>query len=287
MPDTQSAKASYRRLCPISGPVLGRIARDYWHVTGLGVVLLAGFHWLFVTFLPLYNMRYKLAYIKRMPEIVKAMIGPDLMAIISTTGIGSFAYVHPVSLIVVFGFAILLSSGTISGQIDRGTIDLVLSTPLSRKKFMFTSILAALASGALLIAAMLLGTWIGVKHVGVKLREPYQYGLIVVCAVNLYAAYVVVLGYSTFFSAVSTLRGSAVGWSCAVSLVVYLLHFLAEWWEPIKRISFLGPLHYFRPIKIVAGNYDPTNDILLLTGTGVALLILAVVCSTRRDITVV
>lgn len=242
---------------------------------------------MWVTFLPVYDMKYKLGYIRKWPEVFKAIIGPDIMDLISITSIGSLSYIHPMTLMGLLGFAVLLPSGVIVGQIDRGTIDLVLATPLSRRKFMATTILTGCLGGAILVGAMLLGTWIGIQHTAGELAEPYQYGRIVTCAINLYTVYLVALGYSTFFSAISTIRGWAVGFGCAMGIVVYLLHFLSEWWELVRKISFLGPLYYYRPIKIVTGHYDPTGNMLLLTGAAAALLLLGTVCFTRRNIAVV
>jgi len=287
MDDTPGEKLSWTRFLPVSRTLLGRICKDYCAITVLGAAVLIGFHWLFVTFLPLYDVKYKLTLVRRMHGFLKAMIGQDFMEIISTTGIGSFAYLHPISLAVLFGFAILLPTGTIVGQIDRGTIDLILSRPVSRRKFMATSIVAGLIVGAIMVGAMLLGSYIGSISVHDKLHQPYLYSRIVTCAVNLYVLYLVALGYSTLFSAITTIRSSAVGWAFSLSLGTYMLHFLAQWWEPIKKISFVGPLYYFRPIKIAAGNYDPTQDIFLLAAAALILLCLAVICFTRRDIVIV
>jgi len=276
---------SWTRFCPVSGTLFARICKDYWIIAALGVSILISFHWIFVTFLPRYDMRYKLVYIRRMPEILKAMIGKDLLDIATTTGLGSFAYLHPMTLAVLLGFAVLLPSGLIVGQIDRGTIELVLSTPLSRKKFMFTTVVAGGVAGVVLVAGMLLGTWLGVKHT--ELREPYNFGRIVICAVNLYAIYLVALGCSTFFSAVSTIRSWAVGWAFGLCLVAYLIHFTSEWWGWVRKISFLGPLYYYHPIKIATGQYDPSRDIMCMVAASVVLFVVSIVWFSRRDIAVV
>ena len=45
------------RWIPFSVPLWGRIWRDYWYLTIICGATLAGFHWLVVTFLPMYDMR--------------------------------------------------------------------------------------------------------------------------------------------------------------------------------------------------------------------------------------
>lgn len=276
---------SRSRYSPISGVVFARMLKDYWAVTALAAALLTSFHWLFVTFLPAYDMRYRLTYIRRLPPIIKGMIGQDLIEIISTTSLGSFAYLHPVTLAVMIGYAILLPSGMIVGQIDRGTIELVLSAPLSRKKFMFTTIAGGWIGGAILIAAALLGTWLGVRYT--ELNQPYHMQRIALCAVNLYAVYLLAFALSCLFSTVTRIRSYAVGWAFGLSMSAYLLHFLAEWWTWVQKIAFVGPLHYYRPIKIAAGRHDPTYDILVVIAAAVVFQMISMICFSRRDIAVV
>lgn len=277
----------YRKYCPISGPMFARICKDYWLILSLGAALSISFHWLFVTFLPMYNMRYRLQLVRRAAPILKAMIGEDINDIISTTSLGAFAYLHPISLAILIGFGILLPTGLIVGPIDRGTIELVLATPLSRKKYMATTIVAGLLGGLILTGAMLMGSWIGILRTQQELPQPYHLSRIIMVVVNLFSIYVLVLGVSAFLSAISSIRGWVVGWAFGLTLVAYLLHFLAEWWEWVRTISFVGPMYYYHPIKIAVGKYDPTRDIVVIAAAGVIFLILSVIAFCRRNIAVV
>jgi ABC-2 type transport system permease protein len=274
------------RFLPLSLPLWGRIWRDFWYITLICAGTVFSFHWIVITFLPNYNMRYRLSYIRQLPAFVKAMIGQDLMDVITLTSIDAFAYLHPISLAILIAFAVMLPSWVLVGQIDSGTIELILATPVSRKKILGTTVLAGMVGGAFLVGAMLLGTWIGVQRT--RLPEHFYFERIVVCAINLYAMYLVMLGAAVFFSAVTSLRGMAVGWSIGVCVGAYLLHFLAEWWLFVKKIAFLGPLYYFRPIKIATGHYDSLySDVaVLLVAAGVLFLVSAVWFS-KRDIAVV
>ncbi len=272
------------RFSPIIAPLWWRICKDYWLLVSACIAALFSFHWLFVTFLPLYGEKYRIIRsMRRLPKFMRGIIGDDVFHITSTTSLGSFAYLHPISLTILMSFAIILSSWTIAGQIDRGTMDLILSTPRPRWKYAFTSIFAGLLGGALLIGSMLLGTWIGVQRTA--LPEPYHYNRIILCAANLYALYIVVLGVGMFLSSISSIRSWAVGWGIAISVISYLLHFFSEWWEFVRKASTVGPLNYFHPIKIAIG-YDPTRDIIVLTAAGLSLCIASIICFSRRDIAV-
>ncbi len=276
----------FSRFLPVSLPVWGRIWRDYWYITILCAITLFSFHWIVVTFLPNYNMKYRLSYIRQLPQFVKAMIGQDLMDVISLTAIDAFAYLHPISLAVLVAFAVMLPSWVLVGQIDRGTVELVLATPVSRKKILGTTILAGIVGGALLIGSMLLGTWVGVKTT--RLPEVFLFDRILVCALNLYAMYLVLLSASVLFSVMTSLRGTAVGWAIGSCVGAYLIHFLSEWWTWVQKVSFIGPLYYFRPIKIAAGHYENLpKDIGVLLAVSVVLFLISTVWYSKRDIAVV
>jgi ABC-type transport system involved in multi-copper enzyme maturation permease subunit len=258
---------------------------DYWLMLLISSGTLFGFHWLAVTFLPMYDLRLRLNYIRRMPPFVKAMFGPDLLSITSMTAMNSFAYLHPVTLAILMAIAIVLPSWMLVGQIDRGTIELTLSTPTSRKKIVSTTIIAGLIAGAILSASMLLGTWVGIQNT--KLPEPIVFKYTALIELNLFALYVLCMSVSIFVSSICSLRGTAVGLTMAFCVGSYLVHFLSEWWKLIEKIAFLGPIYYFRPIKIAAGTYNPTQDILILLGVSAVLMIISTIWFSKRDIAVV
>jgi len=285
----EPAASSWSRFIPFNKTLFGRISRDYAAITVLAMAMAVSWHWMFVSFLPKYNMRYQLAYIRKMASAFKAIMGPDidsLAGLLSQTSIGAVAYVHPITLAILLGFAIMLPSGVLVGQIDRGTIELILSTQLSRFKLMVTTFLAGCVGGVFLILAMLFGTYLGLTFT--KLEEPFHFDRIVICAVNLYAVYLLALAISTFLSSITRLRGYAVGWAVGLGLVAYLLHYLAEWWDWVQRISYLGPIYYYHPIKIATQpEFDPTRDIVLLCAVAAVFLAAAIACFSRRDIAVV
>lgn len=233
----------------------------------------------------MYGNRYRIIRTMRhLPKFVRSMIGEDLISITSTTSLGAFAYLHPITLTLLMAFALMLPTWVIVAQIDRGTIDIILSTPRSRTKYMLTTIFAGMLGGAILVGATLLGTYIGVQKT--KLPEPYHFDRAVICAINLYALYFALLGFASLLSAMSSIRSWAIGWGLTISVFCYMLHFCSEWWAWVKRFAKYGPLHYFHPIKIAAG-YDPHKDIIILSVAGVIFFISAVIWFVKRDIVVI
>jgi len=270
------------RWLPVSLPLAWRIGCDYLGLLLLSAVTLLGFNWVFVNLLTRWEHRYNLRLIRRLPRIFKAMVGEDIFQMITPTALNAVAYIHPITLVVLLAYAVVLPSGVIVGQIDRGTIDFVLATPLTRRKMMATTIASSLLGGAVLVVSCLVGTWLGIRYT--QLDEPPDFHAIAICAVNLYVLYAVVLGYSLFFSAVSSLRSWAVGWAIGVSLAGYLVHFFSEYWEWMQKIAFLGPLDYFHPVKIAASGQWPVRDMIVLAVAAAVLMLASTLAFCRRNI---
>lgn len=275
--------ARARKSGPIAWPLWWRIWRDHLGLMILSAGVMLGWHWLWVSFLPMYEHRYKLGLIRQLPKIFKAMVGEDLFQMITPTALNAFAYGHPITLVVIMAFVVVIVTDVIVGQIDRGTIDLILATPLTRLKMMTTIILVSLVGGALLVAAMLAGTGLGLHYT--QLVTPVKFSSIVICAINVYVLYVCVLGCAVFISSLSSIRSWAVGWAIGISLASYLLHFLAEWWSLAAKISFIGPLKYFHPVRIAATGQWPSRDLAVLGAAGAVLMVTATIIFCRRNIT--
>jgi ABC-type transport system involved in multi-copper enzyme maturation permease subunit len=126
---------------------------------------------------------------------------------------------------------------------------------------------------------------VGIQHT--RLPEPLDFKQMIIVAINLYALYILCMSVGVFFSTIFSIRSLAVGFTVAFSVGAYLIHFLSEWWEFLQKIIFISPLYYFRPFKIASGHYDPSQDIAVLLGVSVVLLIISTIWFSKRDITVV
>jgi len=118
----------------MNGPLMRKTFRDYALLAGGTVLLLV----LFVVFfmfalksMPLDQGRV----IMEMPwvhNLMNALVGADILATMTPTGMMSFAFAHPMMWTLVIAFVFTLSSGVIAGEVDRGSMDLMATLPMSR-----------------------------------------------------------------------------------------------------------------------------------------------------------
>src|SRR6266511_3108146 len=70
------------------------------------------------------------------------------------------------TLVLVSVFAVGFASGAVAGERERGTLEVLLSRPLSRRRVYATLLFAALGFVALVLTALLLGALVSASVVG-------------------------------------------------------------------------------------------------------------------------
>lgn len=171
------------------------------------------------------------------PEALKAFIafGGDLDYVSGAGYLGSelFSFMVPLLLLVA---AIGAGGRAIAGEEERGTLDLLLANPVSRRRLVLDK-LAALAMELIVLAVVLwLSLLVGVEAVGMN-----------VSAVHLAAATSSAMLLAFGFGAIALLvgaatghRGLSIGVAAAGAVAAYLVNSLAtlvDFLEPARKAS--------------------------------------------------
>jgi hypothetical protein len=69
-----------------------------------------------------------------------------------------------------------------------------------------------------------------------------------------------------------------------VVLVLFLLNYLAQFWQPLEKIVFLSPLHYHRPVNALATGAFPLKDVTVLLAAAIVFWVAAGVEFARRPL---
>ena len=169
-----------------------------------------------------------------------------------------------------------------AGEIDRGTIDVLLSWPMSRRKIYLCESLVWLASGILLICLGFLGHRLTAATMPANMRPEWSRAAMVMT--NLFCVYLAVGGIAFLVSAVSDRRGRAVAVVFALVLVSFLLNFLAQFWWLAKHVAFLSVMQYYQPAKILSSGVFPLHDAFVLLAVAVTAWLLGCEIFARRNI---
>ncbi len=187
---------------------------------------------------------------------------------------------HPIYLALLASFAIGTGVGAVAKEVERGSILLVLSRPLSRWRFLLGKIGAGAAGLAFLTLVTLAGLMGGILAVGEELETL----TFVWVALNSYLLFLVVGGVAVVLSAIGDDAGVVSARAAGIVLTAYFIDFLANLWE---KAAFLGPssfFHYYNPGVLVQTGEVPWGDLGVLTVTVAALYGAAIILFQRRDI---
>lgn len=215
-------------------------------------------------------------------KVVAAAVGLEVSAEIGPATMVAMVWAHPVVLTLVWVLAIWAGTRVPAGEVDRGTIDVLLSWPVSRRQVFAAELVVAAVAGLAVVTMAFAGNAIGgwsmeTSVVGTPGRRLWV-------AVNLWALYFVGFGASSLASSLSERRGRAAGLVVGFVIGSFVLSFLSAFSEPIRRVSFLSVLNYYRPLFILQDGVVPWRDIFVLAIAGLICWGVACVVFVRRDV---
>jgi ABC-2 type transport system permease protein len=186
------------------------------------------------------------------------------------------------------------SSGAVAGEIDRGTMELLLAQPLARWRVILNHFLIDCVTIPALCACM----WLGVLFSAWRLSrfedpviasqqvDPLAFlpALLMVGAL-LFA----VSGYTLWLSSCGRFRWRVMGLAVMVTLIQFLVNVIAQLWLPLKRLSAFTVFQYYQPQQVIL---DPRwyaapatwQNLGVLAGVGAVGYVLALWTFCRRDL---
>ena len=200
-----------------------------------------------------------------------------------TTGAGYlraeiFSFMAPLLVVIM---AVLWGGDVVAGEEERGTIDVLLANPVSRRRVVMEK-WAAMMLGVVVVMAGL-GAALGVGAQIVGLHVGWDALTSVVLATTLLAALYATVALA--LGAATGRRGLARGVSTLLAVAAYLVSSLAEivrWLRPVRPLS---PWYHALGVDPLASGFLPVH-LLVLAGITVVLVAGAVVAYERRDLAV-
>jgi len=268
----------------VSRAIISKTFRDTRFVLLLAAIAVVLFEMLYIIAIH-YFVRDVNAYVRALPSIgrqfVQRIAGTDAIEQLTLSGMMSIGYAHPFVFVVLWTFSIAYATRVIAGEVDRGTADLLLALPVRRAAVFVSLTLVWLACGVLLTAAPWLGTWLGQTLFN---KGPFDLPRLAMVSANLFALYLAIGSGALMVSAMLSRRDQAVFIVASVLLVSYALNFLSEFWEPAKRVAFLGILEYYRPVPIMNTGQWSARDMCVLLSCAAVFWSIGLATFARRDI---
>lgn len=261
--------------------------RDAWLQLAVSSVLLILFGWCFVWLMSLFRPGMITAILDYLPSFVEPLIGVPLAKLATATGRISILYVHVVTLLVCLGWAIGRGSDVVSGEISRGTMDLLATLPV-RRWWLVVASGTVTAMGAVVLAFSIWGGSLLGMHT-VTLPEAIAPRQFLPGVLNLFAMTFCVAGIAAMLSACDRNRWRTMLLAGGFFVVASVVKLIARLWAPGAWLKYLSVLTAFEPQKLILLGPEVTRPMVwqyngALIAIGLAAYSIAAVVFSRRDI---
>jgi ABC-2 type transport system permease protein len=192
-------------------------------------------------------------------KILQALIGGEAIHLDRTMDVLSIGYIHPLTQTILCVWAIGRAAGAIAGEIDRGTMELLLAQPVARYQVVLAQLWVDLLTIPVLCLSLWGGTWLGAWLTGLlKLGTPVDSQqfladpLVLVPALWQVAALVFAVGgYTMWLSARGRLRGRVMGVAVVLTLLQFIVNVVGQLWDGAAWLRPLSVFYYFQPQQVV------------------------------------
>lgn len=246
----------------------------FWVALGCG--LMTGyFALLFPTYSRIIDMNDLLAKMGPMAKIFGSSIG-DASTLIGFLHFELFSMMLPAGMIA---FAAGMASGFTAGEESRGTIDVLLSYPVSRRRLVLEKSLA------ILIACVVVAVVTGILAVVGAAMSATELPASTLAAA---LALVVLLGLAfgaiaLAISAATGNRAASIGITVALMIAMYLIDALANIVDGLNAIRPVSLFKYYAAHDPLRYGLNP-GDCAVLIGVTIVFLVISLVAFERRDL---
>jgi len=217
------------------------------------------------------------------PDFIRSLAGPSMVAFMSFGGVVSLGYFHPIVLASLVGLAIGIGTEP-AAEVESRFGDLVLARPVARHQVITRSVIVLVTVVAALLLVMASATWIGLACCTPAAAERPPFALIRSLAVTLAAIVLCWGGVALAAAAAARRRATAAGMTAVAALASYLVDYLGRVWDPARLASRLSPFHYFEPMALLTGGALNAGNVAVLLAIGAAGVVAGYAIFSRRDL---
>jgi ABC-2 type transport system permease protein len=202
-------------------------------------------------------------------KIMQTLMGGESIQLDNAMHVLSIGYVHPLMQTIFCIWAIGRAAGAIAGEIDRGTMELLLAQPVARWRLLLAHLCVDLLTIPVLCLALWGGTWLGSWLVGpieaskeslakLPFRVPINSEALRLHPEaigpglwNVAALMFAVSGCTMWLSAAGRFRWRVLGCAVLLTLVQFLVNVIGQLWDVVAPLRPLTVFFYYQPQQII------------------------------------
>jgi ABC-2 type transport system permease protein len=226
-------------------------------------------------------------------QILQKVIGGDEVDVTHPMHVLSISYVHPLVQTILCIWGIGRAASAVAGEIDRGTLELLLAQPIPRYQVIGSHFMVDVLTIPVLCLSMWAGTAVGAwyfdlldpKGLGGGRIDPWRIwpGLF-----NVAALVFAVSGYTLLMSACGRFRARVLGVAVVVTLLQFMINLIGQIWDVLGPLRPFTVFYYYQPQPLILGQAGAAArsgvNLGVLCAVGVVGYLLALVVFCRRDL---
>jgi ABC-2 type transport system permease protein len=226
-------------------------------------------------------------------RILQTLIGGVGISLFRPDDMLSIGYVHPLVQAILCVWAIGRASGAIAGEIDRGTMELLLAQPLARFRVLLAHGTVDLLTIPVLCLSLWGGDWLGtwIVQMGTPtdpsqqfVVEPATFAPAMASVASLLFA---ISGYTIWISSLGRFRSRVLGLAVLITLLQFLINAVGQLWEPLEGLRPWTVFYYYQPQNMILRRlsvWESMEGVLVLFAVGCVGYALALWTFCRRDL---
>jgi ABC-2 type transport system permease protein len=252
-----------------------------WNRVRLLVLVVAGFGWGILIPIVYVSFSDALRELANSGAIPKQLLNFGSGSLFTLPGAITLGFQHPLALAFMGIFAIGTTTASIAGERERGTLEVLLARPLSRRGLYLTVAVAVVLLLAIELLAMLGGQVAGILIQDIS--DQIDLGalwLVFVSGMLLWGAFA---SFGLAASVSFDRHAPALGLALAYLLVNYFLEILGSLWTDVAWSQEYSLFHHFQPTEALTGKADPLDYVILVAAI-VVPVVYALIVFPRRDL---
>jgi ABC-2 type transport system permease protein len=224
--------------------------------------------------------------LRLIPEDWQRLSGVPLADVATPAGRVALAFVDPVVVLAATVWGITRGSDAVSGQLERGTMEMMLSAPVRRGAVFLSQALATTAGAAVLSGVLLAAVWSAVAlgpWSGTVAPERF-----VPAVANVFGLMVCMAGLAAAVSAADSHRWRTVGILCGFYVFSILAKLVGRLSGSFGWVGYISVLNAYEPQRLVSGTPEAWSLLArydgVLLGVGLVAYLVGAVIFARRDL---
>lgn len=222
------------------------------------------------------------AFMKQLPEQFRMFFAAEFFQRFSPEGAAAFGFNHPLVISVMAINAIVIPARYIAGEVETGTLELLLTYPIERRRHVVRVWLSSAIELLFIVCCGWIGSFLSIA-IFHTFTEQVVFGMLKV-GVCLWMLFLLISSYTLLISTYSKEGGKTGLRSAAITLIFYLVHVLSTMWEDLSFIQPFNIFNYYLPQKLMFGQSSFILNIVVLASLILIFLGLSIRQFDKRDI---